>query len=286
LLVVPAVWVYRYALTPVGHAIAWAVAGIRGGVSRLAAGLRVGFGWLYRWTLAPFGRGITWLAGRIGVGAAAVAVALFTALAWLVRYLLVVPAERLYRYVLTPVGHAIAWAARGGVWLVRMIFTGLWFGISWTARVLLVLPGLAVWRWVLTPVGRMLTVVGREIRDALGHAWRVAGRLSRAGGRFLAVLVRWLLVEPTLWLYRTVLTPAGHVVRDLVWKPAAVVARAVGRTSRQAWATARESARQARAAVRAALLGRPAEPKPVHRREPSAAGTRTLGRSKTALTKD
>ncbi|MDX3519110.1 hypothetical protein [Streptomyces scabiei] len=264
LLVVPAVWVYRYALTPVGHAIAW----------------------VYRWTLVPLGRGVAWLAGAVGAGVVAAAVALLTGLAWLARYLLVVPAGWLYRYALTPVGHALAWVGRGALWLVRMIFTGLWLGIYWTARVLLVLPALAVWRWALVPVGRLLAVVGRELRDAVVHAWRVAGHLSRAVGRFLAGLLRWLLVEPALWLYRTVLTPAGHVVRDVVWKPAAAAARVSGRIARQAWTTARESARQARAAVRSALLGRPAEPRPVHRREPGAAGARTLGRSTTALTKD
>ncbi|MEH0650291.1 hypothetical protein QA995_12860 [Streptomyces scabiei] len=259
LLVVPAVWVYRYALTPVGHAIAW----------------------VYRWTLVPFGRGVARLARAVGAGLAAAAVALLTGLARLTRYL-----RWLYRYALTPVGHALAWVGRGALWLVRMIFTGLWLGIYWTARVLLVLPSLAVWRWALVPAGRLLAVVGRELRDAVAHAWRVAGHLSRAVGRFLAGVLRWLLVEPALWLYRTVLTPAGHVVRDVVWKPATAVASAVGRIARQAWTTARESARQARAAVRSALLGRPAEPRPVHRREPGAARARTLGRSTTALTKD
>ncbi|QFQ97158.1 hypothetical protein F9278_14125 [Streptomyces phaeolivaceus] len=250
----PSVALWRYVVVPVAKALGWL------GYRLLV----VPAVWLYRWVLTPFGRGV----------------------AWLVRYLLVVPAVWLYGYALTPVGHAIAWVARGAVWLVRMILTGLWLGVYWTLRVLLVLPALAVWRWVLGPVVRLLAVVGREIGDALGHAWRVAGRISLAFGRFLAELFRWILVEPTRWVYRTVLTPAGHFVRDVVRKPVAEVGRAVGRTTRQALATARETVRQARAGIRTALLGRPAEPRPVHRREPEVAEPRTLGRSTTALTKD
>ena len=168
-----------------------------------------------------------------------------------------------------------------------MIFTGLWLGIYWTSRVLLVLPALAVWRWVLTPVGRMLAVVGREIRDALGHAWRVAGRISLAVGRFLANLFRWIFVEPTRWVYRTALTPAGHFVRDVVWKPAGG-----GRAQCGPCHPAGPGHRpRVRPSGPRRLCGRrssdeSAEPEPVHRREPGAAGTRTLGRSKTALTKD
>ncbi|MBD9723397.1 hypothetical protein [Streptomyces caniscabiei] len=264
LLVVPAVWTYRYVLTPVGHAIAWAAAGVLAGCGWVAQGVLAMLLWLYRWTVVPVGRSV----------------------AWLVRHLLVVPAVWLYRYVLTPVGHAIRWVALGGVWLVRMIFTGLWLGIYWTLRVLLVMPALALWRWVLAPVGRLVAVVGREIGAALGHAWRVAGRISLAVGRFLANLFRLLLVEPARWVYRTVLTPAGHFARDMVGKPLAAAGRAVGRATRQALATARETVRQARAGVRAALFGRPTESKPVHRREPTGAEARTLGRSTTALTKD
>ncbi|MER5829099.1 hypothetical protein ABT086_44760, partial [Streptomyces mirabilis] len=51
-----------------------------------------------------------------------------------------------------------------------------------------------------------------------------------------------------------------------------------------------ESARQTRADIRRMLFGTPREPERVplakDRREPGAAGTRTLGSSTTALTKD
>jgi hypothetical protein len=91
---------------------------------------------------------------------------------------------------------------------------------------------------------------------------------------------------PVSWVYRTVLTPVGHVVRDLVLRPAAEAARSAGRATRQALATARESARQARADFRRMLLGEPRQPQPVSRREPTGGETRTLGSSTTALTKD
>ncbi|MDX3575145.1 hypothetical protein PV648_38825, partial [Streptomyces sp. ID05-47C] len=158
--------------------------------------------------------------------------------------------------------------------------------LYWVTRVLFVLPALALWRWVLAPVGRVLALVGREVWDALRHAWRVAGYISLAVGRFLGTLLRWIFVEPVRWVYRSVLTPVGHVVRDVVLRPAAVAARAVGRTVRQSLAAARASVRQARADVRRLLLGEPRRPQPVARREPSGRETRTLDSSTTALTKD
>ncbi|ANS65226.1 integral membrane protein [Streptomyces lincolnensis] len=257
LVVVPLVWLYRWVLTPIGHGIAWA-----------ARGVGAGLVWLYTRLLTP-----------VGVG-------LYTAVAWLVRYLFVVPALWVYAWVLTPVGHAIAWCARGLVLIVSAIVTGIGTALYWTARILFVLPALAVWRWVLTPVGRALAVVGREIRDALGHAWRVAGYISLAVGRFLATLFRWIFVEPVRWVYRTVLTPVGHVIRDTVLRPATEAARAVGRATRQALTTARDSVRQARSDVRRMLFGEPRRPEPVAHREPIGHETRTLGSSTTALTKD
>ncbi|EGX55181.1 integral membrane protein, partial [Streptomyces zinciresistens K42] len=70
---------------------------------------------------------------------------------------------------------------------------------------MLVLPALGLYRWVPAPAGRVLAVVGGEAGDALGHAWRIAGRLSLAVGRFLAGLLRRTLAEPASWAYRTVL---------------------------------------------------------------------------------
>ncbi|MGX5209784.1 hypothetical protein ACWKT3_13925 [Streptomyces violaceus] len=251
--VLPLVWLYRYVLTPAGHAIAWA-----------AKGLGAALGWIYASLLTPVGHAVVWV----------------------LRGLVVVPALWLYTWVIAPVGRAIAWCGKGLVWLVSAIVTGIGTGLYWITRILLVLPALALWRWVLAPVGRVLAVIGREIWDALGHAWRVAGHISLAVGRFLGTLFRWIFVEPVRWVYRSVLTPVGHVVRDTVLRPVAEAARSVGRATRQALAAARESVRQARADFRRMLFGEPRQPRPVDRGEPSGRETRTLDSSTTALTKD
>ncbi|MFD3497580.1 hypothetical protein ACFWWR_05085, partial [Streptomyces sp. NPDC058678] len=208
------------------------------------------------------------------------------ALYWITRVLFVLPVLALWRWILVPVGRAIAWCAGGLVWCLRMIVTGVGVALYWITRVLFVLPVLALWRWILVPVGRVLAVVGREIGVALGHAWRIAGYVSLAVGRFLGTLFRWIFVEPVRWVYRTVLTPVGHVVRDMVLRPVAEAARSVGQATRQALAAARQSVRQARADFRRMVFGEPSRPQVVDRREPVGGETRTLGSSTTALTKD
>ncbi len=248
LLVIPLVWLYRYVLTPVGHGIAW-----------VARGIVAGLEWVYARVLTPIGHGIVWLLK--GVGAV---------LAW----------------IFTPIGRALAWCVGGIVWLAGTILNGVGVALYWIARILLVLPAVALWRWILAPVGRVLAVVGREVWDALGHAWRIAGHISLAVGRFLGTLFRWIFVEPVRWVYRTVLTPVGHVIRDVVLRPVAEAARSVGRITRAAIASARESVREARADFRRMLFGEPREREAVARREPTGADTRTLGSSTTALTKD
>ncbi|GGY18918.1 hypothetical protein [Streptomyces djakartensis] len=275
LVVLPVVWLHRYVLTPLGQAIAWA-----------AGGAAAAFGWGYRWVLTPIGHAAMWVLKGFGALLAALGVGVYTAMAWLVRYLLVVPAGWLYTWVLAPAGRAIAWCAKGLLWLVSAIVTGIGTALHRTGRILLVLPALAVWRWVLNPVARVLAVIGREVWDALGHAWRVAGHVSLVIGRFLGTLLRWIFVEPVRWVYRGVLTPVGHVVRDAVLRPAAEAARSVGRATRQALAAARDSVRQARADFRRMLFGEPRQPRQVDRREPSGREARTLGSSTTALTKD
>ncbi|MEU6574003.1 hypothetical protein [Streptomyces sp. NPDC046805] len=214
-------------------------------------------GWLYRYLLTPVGHGV----------------------AWLLKRLVVLPARWLYERILAPVGRALAW-------LVGVVGVLLGTVLCWTARVLVVLPALTLWRWVLAPVARVLAVVAEEAGEALGHAWRVAGHVSRAVGRFLGTLFRWTFVEPGRWVHRTVLTPVGHVVRDAVLRPVAEVARAVGRATGQTLDSARETVRQARADVRRMLLGEPVRPGTADRRELPGAGTRTLGSRTTALTKD
>ncbi|MBG0855295.1 hypothetical protein I2W78_26460 [Streptomyces spinoverrucosus] len=271
LVAVPCGWLYRYVLTPIGHAIAW-----------VGRGIAAGLAWVYARVLTPVGHGIMWLLKGLGAVLAAGGVGV----AWLVRYLLVVPATWLYEWLLAPVGRALVWCVNGLVWAVRMIVTGIGTALYWTCRILFVLPALALWRWLLVPVGHALAVVGREIGAALGHAWRVAGHISRAVGRFLATLFRWIFVEPVRWAYARVLTPVGHAVRDAVLRPVGEALRAAGRATRQALASARDSARQARADFRRMLFGEPRQPRATVRREPAAADTRTLGSSTTALTKD
>lgn len=223
-----------------------------------------------------------------------VVVPLAKGIAWLGEVLVVVPLKWLYRYVLTPLGHALAWlyarvltpVGHAVLWVLAPVGRAILSVLYWIARVLLVLPASALWRWVLVPVGQVLAVVGREVWQALGHAWRVASRISLAVGRALATLFRWIFVEPLRWVYRTVLTPVGHVLRDAVILPVASLARGVGRATRQALAAAAESVRQARADLRRALFGEPRRVAEPIRREPVGRETRTLGSSTTALTKD
>ncbi|GGW40660.1 hypothetical protein GCM10010340_18270 [Streptomyces griseoloalbus] len=299
----PFVGLWRYVLVPLGKGLAW--------LGKVVVVLPVLA--FYRYVLIPLGHALAWVYVRVltpaGQVLAAIGAGVWTGLAWLGRYLVVVPSVWVYRWVLTPVGHAIAWCGKGVVWcgkglvwLVALIVTGIGTALYWITRILVVLPASAVWRWVLVPVGRVLAVVAREVGAALGHAWRVAGHLSLAVGRFLGSVFRWVFVEPVRWVYRSVLTPVGHVVRDTVLRPVAEAARAAGRAGRQALAAARASARQARADFRRMLLGEPAgepvaervaervaeprKPQLAHRGEPTGPETRTLGSSTTALTKD
>lgn len=313
LVVLPLVWLYRYVLTPLGQGIAWLA-------RRIAAGLV----WLYPRVLTPVGHGIVWLLKGVG----AVLTLIGRGIAWVLRGIaagLVWVYARLFTpvghgilwllkgvgavlaWIFTPIGRAIVWCARGLAWLAGTVVTGIGVALYWIARILLVLPVVALWRWVLAPLGRVLAVVGREVWDALGHAWRIAGHISLAVGRFLGTLFRWIFVEPVRWVYRTVLTPVGHVIRDVVLRPVAEAARSVGRITRAALASARESVRQARADFRRMLfgdagdagdagevgavrnvgaVGETREREVVALREPTGADTRTLGSSTTALTKD
>ena len=310
LVVIPLVWLYRYVLTPVGHGIAW-----------LARGIVAGLVWLYARVLTPIGHGIVWLLKGVGAvlaligrGIAWVARGIVAGLVWVYARMftpvghgivwLLKGVGAVLAWIFTPIGRAIVWCARGIAWLASTVVTGIGVALYWIARILLVLPVIALWRWVLAPIGRVLAVVGREVWDALGHAWRIAGHISLAVGRFLGTLFRWVFVEPVRWVYRTVLTPVGHVIRDVVLRPVAEAARSVGRITRAALASARESVRQARADFRRMLfgdaghvsrvsdgggvgaVGETREREVVALREPTGADTRTLGSSTTALTKD
>ncbi|MEU3898482.1 hypothetical protein [Streptomyces sp. NPDC045251] len=269
----PLVGLWRYVVVPLAKGVGWL-----GNVLLVVPAV-----WVHRWVLTPVGQTLGRFLTGVGAVLTAVGRGLYAWLARLARYLVVVPATWLHTWVLTPVGHGLArcgrgllWCGRGLVWCLGKAVTGVGTVLYWTARGLLVLPALAVWRWVLAPVGRVLAVVGREILDALGHAWRVAGYVSRAVGRALGALFRWTVAEPARWVYRSVLTPVGHAVRDTVLRPLADAARGARRAGRQTLRSARLSVRQARADLRRTLFGEPERALPADRREPLGAQTRTL----------
>ncbi|MEV5957339.1 hypothetical protein AB0M11_26820 [Streptomyces sp. NPDC051987] len=219
---------WRFLLAPVGRAVGLL----------LHALLVVPLIWLHRHVLTPLGHGLLWFHARV-----------------------LTPLGHVLLRLLTPVAKAVALLAAVVAWAAGRLAVGLYRILC----VLLLLPALALWRWILAPVTRALAVVLRETWEALGHAWRAAGHVARAVGRVLGPLFRWIFLEPARRVYRTVLTPVGHVVRDLVLRPAAQAARAIGR-----------AVRQARADVRRALFGTPARPLPADRREPVGRDTRTL----------
>ncbi|MFJ7899378.1 hypothetical protein ACIQ6V_02460 [Streptomyces sp. NPDC096198] len=196
------------------------------------------------------------------------------------------PGRWLYRRVVKPVGRGVVRLVLGLAAVVLTVAVRCGAVLVLLVRYLAVVPASVVWRRVLVPVGRLLLVVGREVGAALGHAWRVAGHVSLAVGRFLKALFRWFFVAPGRWVYRTVLTPVGHLVRAVVLRPAAEAARGVGRAVRQTLAVARETARQARADLRRMLLGAAPQPQPGPSRELGEGRARTLGSSTTALTED
>ncbi|MEU8689500.1 hypothetical protein [Streptomyces sp. NPDC048665] len=207
--------------------------------------------------------------------------------AWVGRVLFVLPVVGLWRYVLVPVGGALGWLGRvlvvvPAVWLHRSVLTPLGHGLALLGRCLLAVPARWLYTRALAPVGRVLAVVAREAGEAFTHAWR----MSRAVGRGLGAVLRWILVEPVRRVYRSLLAPVGRLVRDAVLRPAAQGARAAGRAVRGAPAGARDTVRQVRADARRALLGEPRQQVAVDRREPRGLAARSLGSSTTALTKD
>ncbi|MGW7521287.1 hypothetical protein ACWGJ2_37495 [Streptomyces sp. NPDC054796] len=268
---------WRYVLAPTGRGVWWLLSGTGRGLWWLARavghGLAVGahgtgaglawlgrvlvvtpLTWLYARLLTPVGHGLGAVFTALGHGLARLgrylvvvpAVALWTGFTWLLRMLLVVPAVALYRHVLTPLGHGIVAAVHGAGRL-----------LGWLVRYAVVVPAVAVYRWVLTPVGRAVAVVVRETVEGLGHAWRAAGYVSRAVFRFAGRVLRWLFVDPAVWVWRHVVAPVGRAVREHVWRPSARAVRAAGRSAREVLAAARASVRETRAELRRALFGAP-----------------------------
>jgi hypothetical protein len=260
---------WAYVLVPVGRAVAWLAAVVGGGIATAARGIGAALAWLgrtlvvtpltwlYRRVLTPLGRGVAAVARGVGAGLAWLGRygllvpgrALWTAVVWLVGMLVVVPAVFFYRRVLTPLGRGVAAAVRG-----------VGAGLAWLWRYAVVVPAVFVYRWVLTPLGRAVAVVARETADAVAQAWRVAGRISRAFFRLVGTVLRFLVADPAVWVWRSVVRPFGHAVRDHVWRPVAQALREAGRSARAAFAVARNSVRETRAELRRALFGAPSQP--------------------------
>ncbi|GAA1354390.1 hypothetical protein [Streptomyces beijiangensis] len=259
---------YRWVLTPFGC-----------GIAALVRWTGIALGWfgrtligiparrLYRWVLTPLGHGIAALVRWTGI-----------AFAWFVHYGIVVPAVWAYRWILTPVGHAVTWAVLGlgavigwlGAQTYRFLLKPLGMVIAALAWWLVACPFIGLWRYVLVPVGRALRVVGREIVDAVGVCWRIAGYISRAVGRGLKWLGWNLVGRPVRaawrWSYAYVLAPAGRAAAE------------VGRGVRAALRSARVTVRETRREVWWALFGGQAQ---AEVREPVRARARTLASNTT-----
>ncbi|MFJ3585034.1 hypothetical protein ACIPPS_22795 [Streptomyces sp. NPDC090127] len=285
---VPAVWAYRWILTPLATGLAFVVRGLWRHVLVPAAryGIAVSASWLYRHVLTPVGHGLAWLLIGLGRG-----------LGWVLAGVgrgLVVGFGALGRglgWVLAGVGRGLVVGfgalGRGLGWA----FTWLGRGLRWAGAALFVWPWVALWRYVLVPLvrygivvplgwlwQRVLAPLGRELLDALTICWRVAGFLSRAVGRALARIAWNLVGRPTTWVYRSLCTPLGHWVRDQVWTPARTAVAAARRAARETLAAARATVRQARRDAWRALVGGPRVTEPG---EPVVASTRTLGSTTT-----
>ncbi|MFF5971993.1 hypothetical protein ACFY7C_10765 [Streptomyces sp. NPDC012769] len=223
---VPAVWLYRAVLAPVGQGTAWALVRLWRGLAWVFIGLGRGLAWVF----IGLGRGIAVGAGWLGRGLLATVTALFTVLfrwPWrygvvpLVTYGIVRPAVWLWRRVLLPVGREIRDA----------------LAICWRVA------------------GFLSRAVGR------GLAWLARNLVARP----VAWVARHLFVRPAAWVYRQVCTPVGHWIRHAVWAPARKALAEGRQTARAALASARDAVRQARRDTWRALVGetradRPREP--------------------------
>ncbi|GAA2477765.1 hypothetical protein [Streptomyces gobitricini] len=261
LFVTPPVWLYAYVLVPVGRALAWLARAL------VTYALVTPAGWLYRWVLGPLGN----------------------ALVWLMETLVVAPARWLYRYLLTPLGRGAAWLAKSlfvwpwvALWryvVVPVVRYGIVVPLVWLCRRVLLPPVVWFHRWVLGPLGRVLVAAGREVRDAVVVAWRVAGYISRALGRALKWLGWNLVGRPVAWCYRSVCTPVGHALRDHLWRPVRAAAAGAGHAARTALASAAGTVRRARRNAWRAPAGGPAAGRAG---EPAGVPARSLGSTTTA----
>ncbi|WP_234434427.1 hypothetical protein [Streptomyces sp. NRRL F-5126] len=164
-----------------------------------------------RAVLRPLGRGLVW-AVRVLVG---LPLLWAGAALWrwvvvpVVRYGVVVPSVWLYRHVLTPFG-------RGAAYVCGLLY--MWVcvpvanALAWLGMAVFWWPWGALWRWVVVPVVRYGVVVplGWAYRSVLIPVGRAAAWLARAVGAGIALPATALLVVLLGWLWRTVLVPLGR----------------------------------------------------------------------------
>ncbi|MFG2641836.1 hypothetical protein ACGFYP_12825 [Streptomyces sp. NPDC048370] len=185
---VPAAWVYRWFLTPLGVGVAFLVLGLWRYVVVPAAryGVALPLSRLHRHVLTPLGHGLAWLFSVVGAGVLAGAVRLGKALfVWpwvalwrylvvpVVRYGIVVPLVWLYRRVLTPAGRELVDALRVCWRVAGFISRAVGRALKWVAWNLVGRPTVRVYRSVCAPVGHW-------VRD---QVWAPARKAAVGAGR-------------------------------------------------------------------------------------------------------
>lgn len=165
LVVLPAVFLWRYVLWPPLLALAWVARLIWAGLCRLGRGTLL--------VLGAFAAGVVWswrLLGRF--------------LGWLAHVLVVVPAGVVWRYLLSPVVSGVRGTWRLAARLLRWLWRTL---VVVPARVLVVEPARWVSASVLRPLGRGVREAWRmSVRDPV----RAARRTMRDAGRDVRLQLR------------------------------------------------------------------------------------------------
>ncbi|QFG23576.1 hypothetical protein [Actinomadura sp. WMMB 499] len=161
---------YTYVLAPVGRALAVTLHFL----------LVVPARWIYRALLTPLGHGIAAVLRWIGW---LLDLVLWRPLVWLLTVLIAIPAVFLWKYVLYPplvlLGKMFMGIGRGLAWAWRNLVVTPWGYaarfLAWLWRIFVAIPCTWLWRNVLRPVGRGIAavwdvVVGipyRAVRQAL-----------------------------------------------------------------------------------------------------------------------